>query len=104
MNSDIPQTVELRFDSNTIAIGRSWTATVSGSKLNEQTYFDIRFIAPNSNTEQTALNWQRGTSAAHSLPIGTALGAWEVTGIRPHQDVSDHSAEFLVVAATLSVN
>jgi Protein of unknown function (DUF1566) len=70
---------------------------VRGSNLNDETYFDIRFIPPNSSTEQIALHWQRGVSASHSLPIGTAVGTWRVTGVRPHQDATDHSGDTVCI-------
>jgi uncharacterized delta-60 repeat protein len=104
LNSDIPKTIEFRIDSEDVAIGRSFTATISGSNLNDETYFDIRFIAPNSNIEQVALNWQRGISSSHPVVIGTAVGTWQVTGIRPHEEESDNTGEFVSVSAVLNVN
>jgi uncharacterized delta-60 repeat protein len=104
LNSDVPRTIEVRFDPESLANGRSWTATFSGSNLNDETYFDVRFVPPNSSTEQVAFNWQRGVSVSHTLPIGTPIGTWKVTGVRPHQDATDHSGEFVLTAATLTVN
>jgi hypothetical protein len=101
LNSDVPRTIEVRLDPENFVNDRSWRAAFSGSNLNEGTYFDIRFLPPNSNTEQVALNWQRGISASHTLPIGMAIGTWKITGVRPHQDPTDYAGEFVLGAATL---
>jgi uncharacterized delta-60 repeat protein len=103
-NHDVPTEPRIQFNSGTVAVGNSYTATFSGSTLTDQTYFDLRFRSPNSNTEQVALNWQRGTSVSHTITGGTATGTWTVTGVRPHRDASDHASEFVFVSATLTVN
>jgi uncharacterized delta-60 repeat protein len=100
---NLPGTIQVRFDPAMLAIGGSWTATFSGIGLTDQTYFDIRFYSPDSSTDHVALNWQRGTSASHHVALGTSVGAWTVTGVRPHQDVNDHAGEFLTVAVQLTV-
>jgi uncharacterized delta-60 repeat protein len=96
---------DVHFDSApTISIGDSWTATLSGSNLTDETYFDLRFRSPGSNTDRVALNWQQGTAARHSIPVGTATGTWIITGVRPHLDISDQGGEFMPVSAALAVN
>jgi len=37
----------------------------------------------------SALNWQRGITAAHRVPEGAAIGPWTVIGVWAHQDSSD---------------
>ena len=96
---------DIRFDARfPIPIGDSWTATVSGSNLTDETYFDLRFRSPGSNTDRVALNWQQGTAARHSIPVGTATGTWIITGVRPHADISDQGGEFIPVSAALAVS
>jgi uncharacterized delta-60 repeat protein len=96
---------DVHFDSApTISIGDSWTATFSGSNLTDETYFDLRFRSPGSNTDRVALNWQQGTTARHSIPVGTATGTWIITGVRPHLDISDQGGEFIPVSAALAVS
>ncbi len=96
---------DIRFDARfPIPIGDSWTATVSGSNLTDETYFDLRFRSPGSNTDRVALNWQQGTAARHSIPVGTATGTWIITGVRPHLDISDQGGEFIPVSAALAVS
>ena len=53
--------------------------------MTDETYFDVRFRYSGIDTDQVALNWQRGLSAAHSVPIDTLMGTWGITGVRPHQ-------------------
>ena len=96
---------DVHFDSApTISIGDSWTATFSGSNLTDETYFDLRFRSPGSNTDRVALNWQQGTAERHSIPVGTATGIWIITGVRPHLDISDQGGEFIPVSAALAVS
>jgi hypothetical protein len=94
---------DLEFDRITISAGFSYTANLSGSRLNEQTFFDVRFRVPGSTLDQEALNWQRGTSASHVVSLGTATGIWTVTGIRAHQLEIDHTAIFAPVSTTMMV-
>jgi hypothetical protein len=49
------------------------------------------------------MNWQRGTSAGHSLPVDTAAGTWTVTGIWAHENADDHSSDFVPASAVLVV-
>ena len=66
-------------------------------------YFDVRFRGPGSETDQVSLNWQQGTSARHTVPAGTEVGTWIVTGIRAHEGVSDQGGEFVPVSASIIV-
>jgi hypothetical protein len=65
--------------------------------------FHLRYHAPGDSTEYVALNWQRGPSATHSVGTGMATGAWTVIGVRSHQKVDDHTADFVSVSVELLV-
>jgi hypothetical protein len=93
----------LRFDTASIALGGSFTATFSGSDLTDETYFDVRFRTPGSNTDLVVRNWQRGLSQVHDLSIDLETGTWSITGVRPHRDANDHTTDFLFVSTTLTV-
>ena len=98
-NSPLPI---MRFDPARVLHG-SFTSTFSGQGMTDETYFDVRFRYPGSDIDQVALNWQRGLSATHGLPTGTVDGTWGITGVRPHQNANDHSADFLPVSTALTV-
>src|SRR5437016_1699972 len=85
-------------------LGGSFTAMFSGTNLTDATYFDIRFRSPGSNTDQVALNWQRGIAASHGAPDGIAAGSWIINGVRAHQDEADHTGSFIPVSATITVS
>ena len=87
-----------------VQTGVPFTATIMGTNLTAKTYFDVRFRRPDSTAEEISLNWQQGTSATHTAPIGTATGSWTITGVRPHQIVDDQSGSFVSVSATLTVS
>src|SRR5262249_10817916 len=91
----------LSFDSNNARIGSTYTATISGSNLTNQTFFDMRFRAPGSAADNVAPNWQTGVSAPHSVPAGLATGTWMITGVRAHQDASDHTGSFVPLSTTI---
>ncbi len=97
-NSSLPT---VNFDPPSLRLGDSFTATFSGASLNDETYFDVRFRAPGNNTEQVALNWQRGRSATHNVPANTLLGTWAVTGVHPHQNPNEHTPAFVTVSTEL---
>jgi photosystem II stability/assembly factor-like uncharacterized protein len=92
-----------QFDPVSVASDGSFSANFSGSNLTADTYFDVRFRAPCSDQDLIAVNWQRGTSVSHTIPSGTAPGPWTITGVWAHQDINDHSADFVSVSATLQV-
>jgi uncharacterized delta-60 repeat protein len=56
--------LDLRFDSPSVRIGGSFTATFSGPNLNSETYFDLRVRSPLEDKDRVVLNWQRGQSDA----------------------------------------
>src|SRR5262245_50083411 len=60
------------FDPPSIPPGGTFLATFSGANLMEDTYFDVRFRSPDVNEDRVVLNWQRGASVQHNLPVGTA--------------------------------
>jgi len=84
--------------------GGSFSARFSGTNLTNETYFDIRVQSPDSNSDRVVLNWQRGTAAAHSVPPDTILGIWKITGVRAHENSSDHSAPFISISLALIVS
>jgi hypothetical protein len=94
----------LTFDGGRVRPGDSFNATFSGTSLNNATYYDLLFHAPGDSTDQVALNWQRGLTATHTVPTGTATGTWTITGVRPHEKLDDHAAPFLPVSVELLVN
>jgi hypothetical protein len=93
----------LTFDSTAARLGSSYVSTVSGSNLTAQTYFDVRFRAPQSSIDTTAWNWQIGPSMVQSLTAGTPTGTWIITGVRAHQDPADHTGSFTTVSVSLTV-
>ena len=97
-NSDLPT---LSFHPPFVVLGDSFTATFSGTSLNDETYFDVRFRPPGAGTDRVTLNWQRGISATHSAH--TLTGTWTITGIHPHQNMDDHTPAFVPVSIDLKV-
>ena len=97
-------TTDIHFDPTSVRAGSSFTATFSGMNLTDETYFDIRFRSPGNNTDQSALNWQRGLTATHAVPIDANGGTWIVTGARAHQDVDDHVADYALASGVLALN
>jgi len=93
----------MSFDKPKVAAGGSETATISGSNLTAQTYFDIRYRIPGSAAENVALNWQTGVSAGHALPAASAVGTWTITGVRAHEDQADHTGTYVPVSATMTI-
>jgi hypothetical protein len=95
---------DLRFDRSSVAAGASYTVNVAGSYLTPETFFDVRFNSPGSNTNNVVLNWQKGLTGSHDVPVGTAPGKWTITGVRAHQDPEDHTGSFTPVVATITVS
>src|SRR5262249_36855774 len=94
---------DLEFDRTNVVAGSSYSVNVSGSNLTPQTFFDIRFTAPGSNTSNVALNWQTGLATSHPVPLSTAPGSWTINGVRAHQNEADHTGNFSPVSATIAV-
>ena len=86
-----------------VRLGGSFIARFSGNSLSDQTYFDVRVAGPDG-ADVLVLNWQRGASAAHGVPIETAPGTWKITGMRAHEDSNDHSQPLVSGSATLTVS
>jgi hypothetical protein len=99
----LPVVTGLQFNRPTVVAGDSYSVNLSGSNLTPQTFFDVRFIAPGSNTSSVALNWQTGLTASHAVPLDTAPGNWTINGVRAHQDGADHTGDFNPVSATITV-
>jgi hypothetical protein len=93
----------LRFDRPSVVAGGSYSVNLSGSNLTPQTFFDVRFTAPGSNTSGVALNWQTGLAASHAVPLDTAPGSWTINGVRAHQVEADHTGDFNPLSATITV-
>jgi hypothetical protein len=94
---------DLEFDRTSVVAGSSYSVNVSGSNLTPQTFFDVRFTAPGSNSFNVALNWQTGLATSHAVPLDTAPGNWSINGVRAHQDEADHTGNFNPVSATITV-
>ena len=94
----------LALSPSAVRIGWSFSAAFTGSNLTDLTYFDVRYRAPGSTTDQEAQNWQRGVTANHAVAAGIAVGTWTITGVRPHQNSADHSANFAIMSATVTVS
>src|SRR5437667_9296174 len=92
------------FNSSTVCIGLSFSAAFSGSNLTDLTYFDIRFRSPRDATHQESQHWPRGVTANHAIAAGTATGMWTITGVRPHQQSTGHSGNFVSTSVTLTVS
>jgi hypothetical protein len=97
-----PPFVPVTFDPGTVTLGGSFVARFSGTNVTASTYFDVRFRRPGSSIDEVAHDWQQGT-APHTVASGVAVGTWTVTGVRPHQNLDDHSGAFFPVSATLTV-
>jgi hypothetical protein len=99
------QTVtDMRFDRTIVVAGSAYRVDVSGSNLNSQTYIDVRFISPGNSVSNIVLNWQRGLSASHIVPAGTASGNWRISGVRAHEIETDHTGSFFPVSAAITVS
>lgn len=98
-----PTVSGLSFSPIAVSPGGIFTATFSGASLSAQTYFDVRFRTPGSNTDQEATNWQLGTSATHTVPGSLQTGTYVVTAVRAHTDIADHSGPYIYVSASLTV-
>jgi hypothetical protein len=93
----------VRLDSAVVGAGASYSVNISGSGLNAETFFDVRFTDPENHTA-VVLNWQKGLAANHELPINIASGIWTINGVRAHQIEADHTGSFVPVSATITVS
>jgi hypothetical protein len=100
----VPVVTGLRFDRVSVATGSSYSVNFSGPSLTDETFFDVRFIAPGSNDSVVVLNWQSGLAANHSVPAGSTAGIWTINGVRAHKIETDHSGRFAPVSATITVS
>jgi photosystem II stability/assembly factor-like uncharacterized protein len=94
---------DLRFDRTSVVAGGSFVVNISGPQLTTETFFDVRFTTPESNESFVVLNWQKGISASHAVPVGTASGIWTITGVRAHEDESDDTGAFFPVSPAIRV-
>jgi len=98
-----PLVRSLSFAPSNVPTGGTFTATFSGAGLSAPLYFDIRYRAPGSNTDQEVYNWQQGTSASHPVPVAMQTGTYVVTSARAHTDIADHTGPYIPVSATINV-
>lgn len=98
-----PTVSSLSFNPIAVSPGGTFTATLSGARLSAETYFDVRFRTPGSNTDQEVSNWQQGTSATHTVPGSIQTGTYVVTAVRAHRDIADHSGPYIAVSGSLTV-
>jgi uncharacterized delta-60 repeat protein len=99
-----PPPVQLTLAPTSVRLGGSFTASFSGTNLDNGTYFDVRFHGPLDAADQIAVNWQQGMSATHFVPTATAPGTWAITGARPHSDINDHNADIVPLSTALTVS
>jgi parallel beta-helix repeat protein len=92
----------IRFEPASVRAGGSFNVTVAGENLSSQTYFDVRFLAPGSTTDEVAFNWQRGTTAVQAVSADAAAGTWTITGVRAHREPGDHTGPFVSMIANLT--
>jgi len=85
-------------------LGGSYSVNLSGSNLSAQTFFDVRFTAPGSDSSDVVLNWQRGVVLSHDVPTDLASGMWAINGVRAHEIETDHTGNFDPVSATIIVS
>jgi hypothetical protein len=95
--------IDFRFDRSSVAAGMSYSAAASGSNLNSETLFDVRFTGPD-NTAGVVLNWQQGLIADHGVPAAMTKGIWTINGVRAHQLAPDHTGNFIPVSATIAIS
>jgi hypothetical protein len=95
---------QLLFDRTSVAPGASYAATVSGSNLTPETFFDVRYTSPGSSESNVVLNWQRGLAAGHDVPVGIAPGTWTINGVRAHRIETDHTGSFFPVSGAITVS
>jgi hypothetical protein len=93
----------MKVEPATVRIGGSITASFFGPALTPETSFDLRIRTPDGVADEIVVDWQRGTSARHTIPNGTVQGKWIITGLRAHDGISDHDGDFHPVWITLEV-
>jgi hypothetical protein len=94
---------DLRFDLAVVPPGASYSASITGSGLTAETFFDVRFTSPGSSLSAVVLNWQRGIVESHDVPAGLAVGTWTINGVRAHEIETDHTGNFFPVTAAITV-
>jgi photosystem II stability/assembly factor-like uncharacterized protein len=99
-----PLTVDnFQFNQASVRIGDSFVARASGANLTAQSYFDVLYQAPGTNVVEEALNWQIGAAGVHTIATGTQLGTWIVSGVRAHEDETDHTGAYVPVSTAVKV-
>jgi uncharacterized delta-60 repeat protein len=95
--------LSLKFEPTTVRVGGAFSGIFAGANANTDSYFDVRFRMPGSSVDLEAFNWQFGSVEAHPVLQGTPTGIWTVTGVRPHQNLSDHFGDYTNVSVILNV-
>jgi len=100
----VPVVGAVRFDRMVVPAGSSYSASLYGSNLTPEMFFDVRFTSPESNESAVALNWQKGLVVNHDVPADLVSGSWTITGVRAHEIETDHTGNFFPVTATITVS
>src|SRR5262249_27744330 len=58
---------ELKLDRTSVDAGSSYSVNISGSNLTPETFFDVRFTSPKTNTSDVILNWQKSLTVSHDV-------------------------------------
>src|SRR5262245_9901824 len=100
---DDPVPLAMRFYPVNVQAGGSMIATIFAQGDMRSAYADVRYRMPGSAIDEVAENWQQGSSTVHSVPADIPAGTWMFTGIRIHQNRTDHQGEFVPVSSPLAV-
>ncbi len=103
IHKDPPSATGLKLNTAAVKTGGSYTATIEGSNLANTTYFDVRYRAPGGTVDLDAFNWQQGATGIHLVPVGCPQGLWTITGVRAHENASDHSGAYFPTSVQLTV-
>jgi hypothetical protein len=103
ISSALPAVTTVSFDVSEVRTGESYTATITGSNLNNSTYLDVQVRAPGSVEDILVLNWQMGISESHAVSAGVLPGTWTIDGVRAHRDPENHTASLRSISATITV-
>ena len=60
-------------------------------------------VARGARSTKSPTTGSKELSAPHTVASSIATGTWTVTGVRPHQNLADHSGDFFPVSVTLTV-
>jgi hypothetical protein len=95
--------LHVRFDLTTVAVGEFFAADFGGSNMTPEMFFDVRFTDPGGTFSYVSFNWQKGLKSSHLVSASTAPGVWTISSVRAHRFEGDHSGNFLPVTAAIAV-